>query len=98
MSKQNEVSVLKSVFSDIQFFEGLGYSGYSFYTNSENGIPDGFFKNKESVIWIEHSEAKPNYGKKKSHLEGSEGFCERVQERLFKDGVRGCICFDISNK
>ena len=95
-SKEHEVNVLNSVFSDSKrFFDDLGYSDYSFESRIGNGVPDGLFSNGSSTIWVEHTQAMLNYGKKGSILPGFGGFCNDVQRELLKDNKNGCLCFDI---
>lgn len=97
-SKEHEVTVLESVFRDSkEFFEGMGYTDYVFKSNDGNCIPDGTFIRGASIIWVEHTQARLNYGEKGSILPGLDGFCKDVQRELLKEGLRGCICFDISS-
>lgn len=97
-SKTHEITVLKSVFEDSKsFFDGLGYGGYAFECQLGNSIPDGIFYNETSVIWIEHTQARLNYGEKRSLLPGLDGLCNDVQHVLLKEGVTGCVCFDVSS-
>lgn len=95
-SKEHEVKVLESVFTDSKiFFDNLGYIGYTFESRDGEGVPDGLFHNGSSVIWIEHTQARLNYGKKSSLLPGLDGFCIDVRRELLKEKINGCLCFDI---
>lgn len=95
-SKEHEVKVLNSVFNDsTRVFEDLGYIGYSFDSRDGDGVPDGLFTNGSSTIWIEHTQARLNYGKKGSVLPGYDGFCNDIQRELLKEANKGCVCFDI---
>ena len=95
-SKEHEVNVLSSVFNNSKrVFEDLGYIGYSFDSRDGDGVPDGFFTNGSSTIWIEHTQARLNYGKKGSVLPGYDGFCNDIQRELLKEANKGCVCFDI---
>ena len=95
-SKEHEIRVLESVFKNsTALFDELGYSGFVFKQRKEcNGVPDGFFENGKATIWVEHTEAKPNYRKKGERLSGFEGFCEDVRKALSSE-IKGCVCCDI---
>lgn len=96
-SKGHEKKVLSSIFSDSKdFFEKMGYIGYEYKGNDGNGVPDGVFQKGASKIWVEHTQARLNYGNKGSRLPGLDGFCKDVQHELLKEGYKGCMCFDIS--
>ena len=95
-SKEHEVKVLESVFTDSKYvFDNLGYSGYTFESKDGEGVPDGIFYKGSSLIWIEHTQARLNYGKKGSVLLGFDGFCIDVRRELVKEEKNGCLCFDI---
>lgn len=97
-SKEHEVIVLNSVFQDSrEFFDEMGYKGYEFKSSVGDGVPDGYFSRGEHKIWIEHTQARLNYGEKGSILPGLDGFCKDVQRELLKEGLTGCLCFDISS-
>lgn len=95
-SKNHEIRVLNTAFYNSRaLFDELGYSGYSFISRVEGeGVPDGYFKKGTSNIWVEHTEAKPNYGRKGERLSGFDGFCEDVRKALSPE-IEGCICCDI---
>lgn len=95
-SKEHEVKVLRSVFIDSKkVFDDLGYIGFTFDSLDCNGVPDGLFSNSIYKIWVEHTQARTNYGEKGSVLPGFDGFCNDVQRKLVKEGMKGCLCFDI---
>ena len=98
-SKNHEKEFLESFFvHNKEKLETLGYCGYSFEHRLDcNGVPDGSYVENNRTIWIEHSEANPNYGEKGKRLVGKEGFCLDVGESLFNE-VKGCICCDISSQ
>lgn len=97
-SKEHEISVLTSIFNDSKaFFEKMGYAGYSFESREGTGVPDGYFRKGASEIWVEHTQARLNYGEKGSILPGFDGFCNDVRRELLKEGYEGCLCFDISS-
>ncbi len=97
-SKEHEISVLNSVFNDSKaFFEEMGYIGYAFESRDGESVPDGYYRKGTSEIWVEHSQARLNYGEKCSLLPDLDGFCIDVQRELLKEGYKGCLCFDISS-
>lgn len=95
-SKEHEIDVLTSVFRDSKsFFEELGYIDYVYITRRGKGIPDGLFCKGSETIWVEHTQARLNYGMKGSLLPGNDGLCNDVQRVFLKEGLKGCICFDV---
>ena len=97
-SKEHEINVLSSVFLDSKdFFDNMGYIGYEYEGRDGEGVPDGIFRKGTSEIWVEHTQARLNYGNKGSLLPGIDGLCKYVQHELLKKGYKGCLCFDISS-
>lgn len=96
-SKNHEIETLNSAFDPAHhWFDTLGYAGWTFESNNENSLPDGFFRKGDVVIWVEHTRAWPDYGIKGSRLPGKDGFKIDLQKSL-KDYVQGCICCDVSS-
>ena len=95
-SKEHEIRVLESVFKNFKtFFDQLGYKDFIFKSRNGDGVPDGIFSDNKKTIWIEHTQAKANYGKKGSIPPELEGFKIIIQQELQKENKQGCVCLDI---